>query len=88
MTVLYAIEAFAPIVGGEMLISTMLAMVIHLASDAVPNVRFQTAKTLRQLAPRLDAATVLERVKPCLGALSDDPDHDVRYFASQGLHSL
>jgi len=45
----------------------------------------QVAKTLRQLLPMLEPATVLEHVKPCLAMLVDDPDHDVRYFASQGM---
>jgi len=85
MTVLYAIVAIAPAVGPELLSGTLLPVAILLAADPVPNVRFQVAKTLRQLLPMLEPATVLEHVKPCLAMLVDDPDHDVRYFASQGM---
>ena len=88
MTVLYAIVAIAPVVSAEVLHGMMLPMATHMASDPVANVRFNVAKTLRQLLPLLERSAIGERVKPCLGALSDDPDHDVRYFASQGLHSL
>lgn len=87
MTVLYAIVQIAPVVTAEVLVGSMLPMVAHMATDPVPNVRFNAAKTLRQLVPMLDAPTVAERARPTLVTLSEDPDHDVRYFASQGLQS-
>ena len=55
----------------------------------MPNVRFNAAKTLRLLVPILREhgleSSVHEAVKPCLASLTEDADHDVRYFASQGL---
>ena len=88
MTVLYAVVAIAPVVTSEMLAGSMVPMVIHMSDDPVPNVRFNAAKTLRQLGSLLDAATVIERVKPCLSKLTEDADHDVRYFASQALQGF
>ena len=82
---------FSPLlsqVGPELLTGTLLPMVIQMSADPVPNVRFNAAKTLRQLAPMLDAATVVERVRPCLTTLVDDQDHDVSYFATQGLQGI
>ena len=87
MTSLYAIGALAAVVQPDAVSSTMLPLVLQMSADPVPNVRFNAAKTLRQLAPLLDSVTVHERVKPCLSSLSDDHDSDVSYFARQGLQS-
>jgi len=85
MTVLYAIVSMAPAVGPTVVASTLLPMTLHLANDAVPNVRFNAAKTLRQLTPMIEPGLLIERVKPCLTTLADDPDADVSYFAVQAL---
>lgn len=53
----------------------------------VPNIRFNVAKTLQALLPTLDVAVTQEQVKPCLLALSEDADKDVRYFAAQALQA-
>lgn len=53
----------------------------------MPNIRFNVAKTLQALIGLLDPAVVTAQVKPCLLALSEDSDKDVRYFASQALQS-
>ena len=87
MTVLFAVGALAPVVGAELLAGTMLPMVLDMAKDIVPNVRFNAAKTLEHIMPLLDDSAVQECVKPCLVLMSEDPDHDVSYFATQGLHS-
>jgi serine/threonine-protein phosphatase 2A regulatory subunit A len=87
MTTLYAVSSLADVVGPDSLKGTMLPMVLRLAADPVPNVRFNAAKTLRNIVPLLDTAAVEEHVKPCLVTLSEDSDADVSYFASQGLQS-
>ena len=71
-----------------MLGGAMLPLVLQMAIDAVPNVRFNAAKTLQQIAPLLDSVAVQERVKPCLATMSEDPDQDVSFFASQGLQHV
>ena len=85
MTSLYAIAALGPIVGTEVLCSSMLPLVLAMGADPVPNVRFNVAKTLRQLLPLLDATTIAERVRPCLLTLAEDSDSDASYFANQAL---
>jgi len=85
MTVLYAIVAMAPVVGAEPLNNSLLPMVLNLTTDPVPNVRFNAAKTLRQLMPLLDERLIAHRVKPCLATMANDPDQDVHYFASQAM---
>ena len=60
----------------ESLTNTMLPVVVRMAADPVPNVRFNVAKILQQLAPLLDAGTraARERGPPAAesGARSTD----------------
>ena len=63
----------------------MLPLVMRLAQDTVPNIRFNVAKTLSTLIPLMDGAVVQSKVKPCLAKLFDDTDRDVKFYASQAL---
>ncbi len=71
--------------GQEVINNTFLPLVVRLAQDSVPNIRFNVAKTLHTLIPLLDSQTVQQKVKPCLSKLFDDTDRDVKFFASQVL---
>ena len=88
MTVLYSICGLAPIMGPGPLSATMLPIVVRMASDPVPNVRFNAAKTLQQLMPLLEASIVGEHVTPTLTQLTSDSDSDVRYFSTQALQAF
>lgn len=59
--------------------------VSSLQTDPVPNVRFNAAKVLERLAPLVDAPLVDAQLRPCLAALADDGDTDVRFFAARAL---
>ena len=72
-------------VGQDVVSNTMLPLVIRMAQDPVPNIRFNVAKTLHGLIPLLDTNVVQTRVKPALSKLFDDTDRDVKFFASQAL---
>jgi len=85
LTALYAATCFASIIRPEAVVSTILPLVLQMAADPVPNVRFNAAKALKQLQPLLDPAVVQQQLKPCLQQLVKDADKDVRYFAGQGL---
>lgn len=65
----------------------VLAAVIGLAEDPIPNVRFNVAKTLKVIAPMLkkEPAPSDEQVAQTLVKLSGDSDVDVRYFAEKAL---
>ena len=56
-------------------------------SDAaqVPNIRFNVAKMLERLVPLLEAQVMEQTVRAVLQELSEDPDSDVRFYASQAL---
>eukprot|EP00965_Chrysotila_dentata_P229187 6197035-Pleurochrysis_carterae.AAC.2 len=49
LTALSAVTSLARIVGEEVLCSRLLPLVITMASDPVPNVRFNVAKTLQAI---------------------------------------
>jgi len=87
MSALAVVTVLASTVGHETLTGTMLPVVLTMRHDPVPNIRFNVAKSLQSLIAQLDAAVVQDQVKPCLIQLAEDDDKDVRYFASQALHS-
>ncbi len=61
----------------------MLPTVLTMANDAVANVRFNVAKTLTIVGPKLGPAAMQTHIKPTLSKLNDDSDFDVRFFASE-----
>mmetsp|Transcript_45033 Transcript_45033/g.133086 ORF Transcript_45033/g.133086 Transcript_45033/m.133086 type:complete len:586 (-) Transcript_45033:284-2041(-) len=87
MTLLSAVASLAPIVGRDVLTATLLPVVLNMQRDSVPNIRFNVAKTLQALVGELAPDVVASSVKPCLLALCDDADKDVRYYATQALQS-
>ena len=62
----------------------MLPLVINLADDIVPNVRFNVAKTLEFIFSHLTNVGK-GLVTQCLKKLQNDSDNDVRYYASNAL---
>jgi len=44
---LFTLQTLAPVVGPEIIGSAMLPVVLKMANDAVPNIRFNVAKTLK-----------------------------------------
>lgn len=89
MTTLLAISSFSSVVGNEVVDSTLLPLVIRMADDPVPNIRFNVAKTLQTLCAYLDETVIQRKVRPTLNRLYEkDPDSDVKYFAHQALQSI
>jgi len=86
MTTLFSIGVLADVIGPEVINEQLLPILIKLAADPVPNIRFNACKTFKSLIPLLDSTAVQTRVKPVLqNLLSNDTDRDVRFFAEQAL---
>ena len=73
-----------------MLQETVLDPLVQLASDPIPNIRFNVAKALETVATSLGstpegAQLASQKIAPVLEALKGDPDADVRFFASRAL---
>ncbi|CAA6674775.1 unnamed protein product [Spirodela intermedia] len=81
MTILHAISLLAPVMGSEITCQKLLPVIITASKDRVPNIKFNVAKVLQSLIPFFNNL-------PALVELSEDPDVDVRYFASQALSRL
>ena len=85
MTTLLAISALCAVVGAAIIDQTLLPVVIRMASDPVPNIRFNVCKTLQIIIKLVDDSIVEKKIKPTLNGLLEDTDNDVKYFASQAL---
>lgn len=69
---------------------SIIESVVILASDPIPNIRFNVAKALEVLATVLSEQdggkeVVQESILPALSKLKNDSDPDVRYFAGKAL---
>ena len=85
LTTLAVITELAPLVGAPVATNTLLPIVLRMSQDRVPNVRFNVAAALQHMVPHLDPDTVQHRVRPCLEALLQDADNDVKLFATKAL---
>lgn len=66
----------------------VLPVLLEMACDTVPNVRFNVAKGLGIVGPLFKKTVYESQITPVLGLLIDDPDRDVRYFASKTSDEL
>lgn len=90
MTTLFSIATIAPALDPKLLDEKVLPIVLSLADDTIPNIRFNVAKTLEALVPLLkqsaDTADDIDnKITPVLNKLGDDTDSDVRYFTHKAL---
>jgi len=85
LTTLFSIQSFAPIVGAQVLQETVLPLVLGLAHDPVPNVRFNVSRTLRVIIQNIDQKVGEARIRPVLLELQRDNDSDVQFFTQQAL---
>lgn len=76
-------QVLAEACGSEITERLMLPTVLTMANDSVANVRFNVAKTLAIVGPKLNSATMASQVKPTLSKLNEDGDFDVRFYASE-----
>mmetsp|Transcript_10812 Transcript_10812/g.30968 ORF Transcript_10812/g.30968 Transcript_10812/m.30968 type:complete len:644 (+) Transcript_10812:172-2103(+) len=69
--------------------TVVIPMLLEMASDDVPNVRFNVAKELGTIAKKVCSVSVYEtQLKPVLTLLSQDQDRDVRFYAEQSIRKL
>jgi len=68
--------------------SRLLEMVAAMATDPVPNVRFNVSKALLKMIPSIDAPSLGTKVKPMLQTMCEDPDQDVKFYAYQALQQI
>ncbi len=69
LTTLFVIMTVGPIVDGESNTKEFLPALIRLAKDPVPNVRFNAARAIQKLMPKLDKGYVRVWVSRRLGSV-------------------
>lgn len=66
----------------------LLPMILEMATDTVPNIRFNVAKGLEKMAPIVGRSAVETQIRPVLAMLMEDSDRDVRYYAKQTMDAI
>ncbi|KAJ3999700.1 Ser/Thr protein phosphatase 2A regulatory subunit A [Lentinula boryana] len=90
MTTVQAITIIMPSLNLDIVRSEIVESLLQLASDPIPNIRFNVAKSLEVLATAFGKtpegkAFVQQRIIPVLEQQKNDQDADVRYFAARAL---
>ncbi|SCU90906.1 LADA_0F07052g1_1 [Lachancea dasiensis] len=91
ITLLSALTELVPVVSVDVTTQKILPFINHLADDAVPNIRFNVAKSyvevVKSLGPNKSQYKDLinKSIITSLERLRDDDDMDVRYFSTQSL---
>ncbi|KAJ3197504.1 hypothetical protein HK101_003202 [Irineochytrium annulatum] len=81
LTTIFSLTTLAHAVNAEVLKDSVLPTVTNFASDPIPNIRFNVAKSLEQIIPILKKADlsnlVSDPVRPALTKLNEDSDTDL-----------
>jgi len=90
MTTVQAITIIMPSLNLEIVRSEIVESLLQLASDPIPNIRFNVSKSLEVLATTYGntpegKSFVQQRIIPVLEQQKGDQDADVRYFAARAL---
>jgi serine/threonine-protein phosphatase 2A regulatory subunit A len=85
ISVLYCLRDLCATVSTSETSSRIVPAFVKAAKDAVPNIRFVTAKILQALHPSLQGSNAQNAIITCLQTLTDDPDTDVRFYARRAL---
>ncbi|KAG7099227.1 hypothetical protein E1B28_001093 [Marasmius oreades] len=90
MTTVQAITIIAPSLNLDIVQSDIIEPLLQLASDPIPNIRFNVATALETLAITFGTTSqgpdfVRQKVVPALEQQKNDQDADVRYYAARAL---
>jgi len=90
MTTVQAITTIAPSLNLDIIRAEIIEPLLQLASDPIPNIRFNVGKSLEVLATTYGETPegrefVRQRIVPALEQQQNDQDADVRYFAARAL---
>lgn len=66
----------------------VLPLLLEMATDTVPNIRFNVARALGDVGPICSPETYEQQIHPVLSLLQDDIDRDVRFYADKSASFL
>lgn len=87
---LHQFQTISPSLNLEIVRAEIIGLLLLLANDPIPNIRFNVAKSLEALATTFNKTTegyefIQQQVVPALQQQKSDPDADVRFFATRAL---
>ncbi|SCU82019.1 LAFA_0C08592g1_1 [Lachancea sp. 'fantastica'] len=91
ITLLHALTELVPVVSNDVITQKVLPFINHLTEDAVPNIRFNVAKSYVSVVESLCADKgknkdlIQNTIVTSLEKLTQDDDVDVRFFATESL---
>ncbi|CAG9319843.1 unnamed protein product [Blepharisma stoltei] len=88
LSTIFTLKAIIGNISPEKIISTIVPVLVRLSSDAVPNIRFNLAKLIKEISPILKDAGTRDQIKTSLRMLNKDEDRDVRFFTDQTLRTF
>lgn len=91
ITCLFTFDSLISVVSPEIVKDYLYPFINELANDKVPNVRFNVAKSLLNVANSLVGNyknIVIDDVEPTLQSLAEDEDTDVRFFANESISKV
>lgn len=83
-------QTISPSLTLDIVVAEIIDPLLQLATDGIPNIRFNVAKALEILAATFGTTAegrdfVRQKIIPALELQKNDQDADVRYFASRAL---
>ena len=88
ISALVAVGHLVDSVSKEEFIETFLPLLTGLVTDAVPNVRFNVAKTLHAVYPKVPKRVAANEILSSLRNLVKDQDQDVRFSAKEAVDHI
>ncbi|KAL3912526.1 MAG: hypothetical protein SGILL_006846 [Bacillariaceae sp.] len=66
----------------------VIPILLEMATDAVPNIRFNVAQSLGSMGSICDVSTYEQQILPVLSLLQEDLDRDVRFYADKAAAKM
>uniref|UniRef100_A0A914DWS0 Phosphatase PP2A regulatory subunit A/Splicing factor 3B subunit 1-like HEAT repeat domain-containing protein n=1 Tax=Acrobeloides nanus TaxID=290746 RepID=A0A914DWS0_9BILA len=88
LTCLIGVNAMAEVIDKESTIREFVLILIKLAEDPVPNIRFNVAKNFKKIGKFFEPEQRKEMILPILDKLITDQDFDVRFFSEEAKAEL
>jgi len=85
------VGVLAEVVSNQFLEKELVPMLVKIASDPVPNVRLNVAKTIKnmhKISSSVCRKSLQTQLQPCLRKMVTDEDPDVKFFASSALQQM
>mmetsp|Transcript_65918 Transcript_65918/g.151005 ORF Transcript_65918/g.151005 Transcript_65918/m.151005 type:complete len:591 (-) Transcript_65918:122-1894(-) len=74
------------VISENTVVKCFIPLIVNLAKDPVPNVRFNANSVALTLSKKLTESCVQQHLRPVFVELTQDPDVDVKYYAVEALH--